>query len=385
MFFYMPTKVYEEENCIEKHGDEICELGRRALIVTGKHSSKKNGSLSDMENVLRMGKVEYVVFDDIEENPSVETVIAAAKMGKRAKADFVIGIGGGSPLDAAKAVALLLGAMQADMACGSEADIACDSEATVWSEEACTELLYDVKAQVNPVPVVAVPTTCGTGSEVTGVSVLTVHARRTKVSLPYRIFPKLALVDAKYLSYADRQVICNTAIDAMSHLVESYLVKVASPYSNMLVREGLETWARTVDALWGKREFTGNDYRNLMHAATLGGMSIAHTGTAIPHTMSYTVTYDLHVPHGVAVGYFLPGYLKLAGKKGEELLEMMGMDSLETFAGFFQDITKVGTLPQEKLTDIVETVSRNQAKLALCCYDLNRDKLALIAGWKYDK
>lgn len=374
MFFYMPTKVYEEINCVEKHRTEICSLGTKALIVTGKHSSKKNGSLADMEVVLKHGNVSYQIFDDIEENPSVETVIKAAKMADDFGADFVVGIGGGSPLDAAKAIAILIGYLSDILPVDG---IKCD-------DKELADLLYDGSKKVNVVPVVAVPTTCGTGSEVTGVSVLTVHEKKTKASLPHRVFPKLALVDAKYLRGASKSVICNTAIDAMSHLVESYLVNVATPYSDMIVKEGLQTWGKIIVALEGKREFTDSDYENLMHAATLGGMSIAHTGTAIPHTMSYTLTYNYHIPHGVAVGYFLPGYMKLAGEKCGQLMDMMGFESVNAFASFFQKITGIKKLEWEKLAPIVESVSKNQAKLDLCCYELNYEKLAEIASWEYE-
>lgn len=363
MYFYMPTKVYEEVNCIENHLSDISEFGRVALVVTGSKSSKLNGSLSAVEKVLKKSDISYEIFDEIEENPSVETVMKAAKVGINIGAEFVIGVGGGSPLDASKAIAILIGEKNTEAA-----------------------ILFDMKKNVNAVDVIAVPTTCGTGSEVTGVSVLTVHDKRTKMSLPHRIFPKLALVDYSYLKSADRRVICNTAIDAMSHLVESYLVKESTSYTEMIVEAGLRTWGRCVDALWGNRDFDDKDYERLMHAATLGGMSIAHTGTAIPHSLSYSITYELHVPHGVAVGYFLPGYIYGAGDEVcGRLLSLMGFTSIEEFAGFYQDVTGIGILPEKNLEYVVDCVSKNRAKLSLCRYELDRDKLMNIAMWKYPK
>ena len=102
--------VKEQGPCV--YAGELAALGRKACIVTGRHSSRQNGSLEDVLSALKAEGREWEVFDGIEENPSVETVVKAAQAGIRAQADFVIGIGGGSPLDAAKAVALLMASRQ---------------------------------------------------------------------------------------------------------------------------------------------------------------------------------------------------------------------------------------------------------------------------------
>ena len=104
----MPTKVYSEENCVKNHSQNFREFGKRAMIVTGKHSSRINGSLQDVESVLQKEGISYIIFDDVEENPSIETVMRARQIGVEENVDFVIGIGGGSPLDAAKAIALMV-------------------------------------------------------------------------------------------------------------------------------------------------------------------------------------------------------------------------------------------------------------------------------------
>lgn len=359
MLFYMPTKIYEQKNAVINHASEIISFGSKPIIVTGKNSSRKNGSLNDILLILNKSDCPYVIFDDIEENPSVETVIKAASIGIDQEVDYVIGIGGGSPLDAAKAIALLLG------------------EKTLNKE-----ILYDATYKANPLPVVAIPTTCGTGSEVTGVSVLTVHEKRTKSSLPHRIFPKLALVDYKYLIDAPRNIIVNTAIDAMSHLVESYLVKTSSSYSDMIVNEGLLTWGKCIDALWNKRNFTEEDYMNLMHASTMGGMSIAHTGTAIPHSMSYSLTYELHIPHGIAVGYFLPGYIKASGEElSKKLMDMMGFASVNEFGTFYKDVSEAFDVSDEIIEMIVNQVASNLTKLSMCKFSLDKASLNEIAHY----
>ena len=105
MLLYMPTKVYSEDNCVLNHASEMI-LGTKAMIVTGKHSSRKNGSLDDVLNILNEKNIPYIIYDDIEENPSVETIMKAKEIGIKEKVDFIIGIGGGSPLDASKSISL---------------------------------------------------------------------------------------------------------------------------------------------------------------------------------------------------------------------------------------------------------------------------------------
>ena len=97
MRFFDPTNTYAEKNCVKNHKKELLALGSRAFVITGHSSSKKNGSLDDVIAVLEEASVPYQIFNEIEENPSVETVVRAAEIGKEFKADFVIGIGGGSP------------------------------------------------------------------------------------------------------------------------------------------------------------------------------------------------------------------------------------------------------------------------------------------------
>ena len=150
MNFYMPVKVYSEENCVLNHAAELAALGTRALIVTGRSSARRCGAFDDVTAALEKYGISWVEFAEVEENPSVETIMRARKVGCKVEADFVIGIGGGSPMDAAKAIALMMQHPDKD-----------------W------EYMYDKEAETSTVPIAEIPTTAGTGSEVTAVSVLT--------------------------------------------------------------------------------------------------------------------------------------------------------------------------------------------------------------------
>ena len=270
-----------EYNAVRNHAKELASLGKCALIVTGRHSAKKNGSLDDVTEALESNGRSFVIFDQVEENPSVETVMAARDFGVSKGADFVIGIGGGSPMDAAKAIAVM-----------------------IKNAESPWELLYEEK-QTGGVPVACVPTTCGTGSEVTAVAVLTRHDKRTKITAKQKLFPELSLVDPKYISDASPEMIRNTSIDAMGHMLESYINNNATEKSREYAIRGLKVWASVKDCLSNGLPSDAEAKKKVLHdlvkASNLGGYAIVQPGTSLPHGMSYELTYEKHVPHGMAI------------------------------------------------------------------------------------
>ena len=233
MRLYMPVEVFEETDAVRNHPEVFQRAGHHALIVTGRHSSRVNGSLQDVQDTLDSLGIQVTLFDSVRENPSVDSVLEAAKFGLTEGADFVIGIGGGSPMDAAKAVSLMMAH-------------------PAWD----TSYLYQKNQDNSHLPLVLIPTTCGTGSEVTAVTILTRKSgdQWLKGSTPYRIFADAALVDGKYLASASMKVLRNTAVDALGHLWESALNRDASAYSRMLAEEGLRIWKKNKGLLLKKPE-----------------------------------------------------------------------------------------------------------------------------------
>ena len=229
---------------------------------------------------------------------------------------------------------------------------------------------------------IEVPTTCGTGSEVTTVAVLTVHNEKTKKSMSHRIFPRMALVDEKYIKNAPLKVICDTAIDALAHIVESCINNNATEYSKMFAKEGLEAWSKFKDVLLGNREATDEDFHNMMYASTLAGMCIAHAGTSLPHGLSYPITYELGIPHGKAVGYFLPGYINEATDEDKEfVLKAAGFESVEEFSKFYKKACGYEKFPQELLDKTGELILSNQRKLANCPYKVDAEVIKNIISF----
>ena len=355
--FYMPVKVFDEPDAVLKNASLLAKFGKTALLVTGRHSAKSNGSYDDVCAALDSQQIAHVLLDEIEENPCVETIMKARDFGVENHADFVIGIGGGSAMDAAKAVALMIRHREED-----------------------AEYLYRDGASSDTVPVVAVPTTCGTGSEVTAVSVITVPEKHTKLSIKHKIFPQIALIDGKYLRTAPVSVIHNTAIDALTHMIESQINTKATDYSRMCSEAGLRLWSRSLPVLRGERSADDNDYRNMMRASMMAGMAIAQDGTTLPHGLSYQLTFRNHVPHGKAVGYFTAGYLSCAASDERDfILQTAGFSSLKDFQEVLLKACGPVIADDTVLEEAVDMLSSNQAKLAAAPFPCGRETLRRIA------
>ena len=358
MRFYMPAEVYEEENCVLRHARDLEKLGRHALIVTGRHSAEKNGALRDVQAALESRGIAWTHFNEVEENPSVDTVLRARALGLRSGCDFVIGVGGGSPMDAAKAIALML-----------------------RHPEAGEDYLFDAAAATDPLPIACVPTTCGTGSEVTAASILTRPSLKRKGAIPHAIFADLALLDGKYLFGAPRHVLANTTMDALAHLVESYLNVKATPYSRMCVAAGLAEWKKCKDVILGRREATAEDCAAMLRASAFGGMAIAQTGTVLPHGLSYALTVYTGMAHGKACGYFLRNYMAEAAPADREaVLAMANFADLEAFEAYYCATCGRDDVPADVLDRSVRELMENPAKAALAPFAVDEGVLRRIAG-----
>lgn len=355
MLLYMPVKVYSEIDCVMNHGKEMAQFGKKAMIVTGKNSSKINSSLQDVVSVLAKNNMQYVIYDGIEENPSIETVMNARDVGIKENIEFVIGIGGGSPLDAAKAIAMM-----------------------VANPDESSDALYSSKS-LNYLPIVCVPTTCGTGSEVTPYSILTIHKNRTKKSIPHKIYPTLALVDAKYIKYMSRENLINTCTDALAHLIESYLNTNSNDLNKIYAKEGLKIWSNFKTKLL-EDTLTNENYVEMIHASMIAGISIAHTQTSIPHGLSYSITYELGVPHGKAVGIFLAGFVKMYKDKMkvDELLSILGFENVLDFGQYMKTLLGEVQVDEELMVRNVESLLENKAKLRNYPFDITKNEMLCL-------
>jgi len=293
--YLMPTRIISGDGCINAFASELKPFGKTAMLVTGSASAKKNGSLDDVTAALTKNGQTYFVYDKVKSNPTVPCAYDGGEAAKRGGADFIVAIGGGSPMDAAKAMALL--------ACR---DI---PESELFSGD------YGNRA----LPIIAVPTTAGTGSEVTQYSILTNDKAETKTSIATPlIFPKIAFLDAKYIMGLPRDTMINTVADALSHAIEGMLSVRAGVFSDTLASSSAKTIISCCNDL-EKGSLTKEQYSSLLYASTLAGMVIANTGTTVVHAMGYSLTYYKDISHGRANGLLLGRYLEYVRDKAPAL------------------------------------------------------------------
>ncbi len=288
--FLMPVQVMAGPDSVSRGSHLLREMGRRCLIVTGRSSAKACGALADVTAALDREGIVWDVFDKVGQNPLLSTCVEGGRAAAAFGADFLVGIGGGSPLDATKAIAAFATNDMEPMG------------------------IYEPR-KVPPLPFALVGTTSGTGSEVTRYSVLTVDETGRKRSWGDRgSYARVAFGDARYTLSLNRSFTISTALDALAHAVEGYFNKTADPISDSFALLAMEL---LVPALRELKELPQQDFapslelRERLYAASIyGGLTINTTGTAFCHQMGYTLTEDHGVPHGQACAVFLPDYIR---------------------------------------------------------------------------
>ena len=356
MMHYLPTKIYHGARCLKDNSGCLQGLGTRAGIVTGKTSAKKCGALTDVLSVLEKLKITSVLFDDVEENPSVATCFKAAEFFKEQGVDFVIGIGGGSPLDAAKAIALLL------------------ANPTLIGED-----LYTFKGALSHLPVVEIPTTAGTGAEVTPNAVLSIPETGKKSSIAYSMYPSIAFCDYRYLKSLPRSIRISTAVDALAHLLESFLSAKADRFSDMYCCMGLTIFTGSLATVGKEEALSSSEWKLLMDASTIAGMAIAQTGTSLPHAFSYPLTMRNHIAHGTACGITLGGYVRLLEQRGsfkaKTALNILGFSEAAALEECFKKLLPKASIPAVQKEEDIKSVLSNPKKTATCPFSLTEEEL----------
>jgi alcohol dehydrogenase len=223
--------------------------------------------------------VEAITFDDVEPNPRAATVDRLAAWAKEEGAALVIGLGGGSVLDAAKAAAMVMA--------NGDASVAGYEGRDRYSEK--------------PLPFIAIPTTCGTGSEVTWVSVLTVEERHAKISVKGEtMFPDWAIVDADLLRTLPGRLVAWTGADALTHAVEAVTCKLANPVSDALATTAVSLLLRYLRRSAAHIDEDAEAREAVMRASTLAGLAFGNADVGAVHCLSETLGGRFDLPHGLA-------------------------------------------------------------------------------------
>ena len=334
--FYMPVNILGGNNALQNNKGIFSSLGEKCLIVTGKSSAKSSGALDDLITVLNEFNIEYSIFDKITENPLTKACCDGGKAARKFGADFVVGIGGGSPLDASKAVCVYAA-----------------------NPQIINDDIYTAPVVNKPLPLVVIGTTSGTGSEVSGVSVLTRENGRKQSVSGENYYAKYAIADAKYTYSVPYRTTVSTALDAFAHAVESMF----SRRSDFLTRQFALLAVRMIYPVLVKLNETkalpDDTEREILYYASLyAGFALNKGGTGFPHGMGYALTEDYGIPHGIACAIFIPQFLYEAEKSNpvlfRQLLDAMSCDrcSAEKLIQELCDLKL--SIPEDKINSYVE-------------------------------
>lgn len=267
------SKLPELAKKLEKH---------KAYIISGPHLNKI-GMVAKCEKALKEAGIESASFTETEGNPSTETVEKATKGFQDSKADFIVAFGGGSPLDVAKAVAVV---------------------ATYGGDITSYEGGGKVPGPV--VPMIAIPTTAGTGSEVTAFSVITDHSRNYKLTVVSNyLLPSYAILDPELISTVPQNTAAACGIDAMVHALEAFISKAASPFSDLFAKEALRLIGGSIRSYVADRSNL-DACESMLIGSLFAGIAFSHARLGDVHAMSHPVSAYFDVPHGVANAILLP-------------------------------------------------------------------------------
>jgi len=279
--FRVPTRVLMAPGVISRLPEIVADYEPERVLLVTDPGIEQTGWPERVWRALAEREIEAISFDDVEPNPRVSTVDRLADWGREEGVSLVVGIGGGSVLDAAKAAAMVI----------PNGGSAADYEGPNRYEK-------------EPIPFIAVPTTCGTGSEVTWVSVLTLEERQAKISVKGEtMFPAWAIVDSELLRTLPGRIVAWTGVDALTHAVEATTCRVANPVSDALAATAISLLFRYLRRAVANVPGIGGDAEAreaVMRASTLAGLAFGNADVAAVHCLSETLGGRYDLPHGLA-------------------------------------------------------------------------------------
>lgn len=302
--FNLPVNLLFGRGKITEIGGRTLAFGRSALIVTGR-STKQSGLLDFVTASLTANGVDAEVFDRVTANPETETVYQGAKRIAERNFDVVIALGGGSVIDCAKAIIF---------SAGNPGDI--------------FEYIYGRKKGTAKIPLIAVPTTCGTGSEGNCFAVLTDPLTHDKKSLrDVSCVPALSIIDPDLMLTMPKQVAASVMFDALCHNMEAFLSKTSQPISQQLSLLGIRLLGENMVRAY-ENYFDEQAWENVCLASTLGGMNIHTAGVTAPHGMEHPASGLRCITHGRGLAALVPvvtaASLESAPEKYSEISRLLG-------------------------------------------------------------
>ena len=295
--YFLPVHIQFGWDKVDSVADFVKPYGNKALIVTGRTSAKKSGLYDRVTAKLDAAHIEHVLFDQVDANPLTTTALDGAALAKSESCDMVIAIGGGSIMDCAKGIAFMA---------VNDGDI--------------NDYIFNRKTSDKALPLIVIPTTCGTGSEGNGFGVLTNPETGDKKSLRCNaIVPKVSIVDPAVMGTMPPHVLASVGFDALCHNIEAYTSKTAQPFTDALAHYAVTLLAQYLVPLYkhvkamaeGKSAVLNETqltkaWESVTLASTIGGMVINTAGVTLAHGMEHPASGLKDITHGVGLAVIEP-------------------------------------------------------------------------------
>lgn len=291
--YFLPVNIQFGCGKVNEVGTLTKPYGKKALIVTGRSSAKKSGLYDRVVESLKKEGIASELFDQVSQNPLTTTAQLGAEYAKEKGCDVVVAIGGGSIMDCAKAIAFLS---------VNDGDI--------------NDYIFNRKTSDKALPLVLIPTTCGTGSEGNGFAVLTNPENGDKKSLRCNaIVAKVSIVDPECMMTMPKKVLASVGFDALCHCMEAYTSRIAQPFTDALALYAMELIAdNLVDVYKGNAGKAA--WEKITIASTIGGMVINTAGVTLAHGMEHPASGLKDIVHGQGLAALTPVVIE-ASRKGE--------------------------------------------------------------------
>ena len=295
--YFLPVHIQFGWDKVDSVADFAKPYGNKALIVTGRTSAKKSGLYDRVTAKLDAAHIEHVLFDQVDANPLTTTALDGAALAKSESCDMVVAIGGGSIMDCANGIAFMS---------VNEGDI--------------NDYIFNRKISDKALPLIVIPTTCGTGSEGNGFGVLTNPETGDKKSLRCNaIVPKVSIVDPAVMGTMPPHVLASVGFDALCHNIEAYTSKTAQPFTDALAHYAVTLLAQYLVPLYkhvkamaeGKSTVLNETqltkaWESVTLASTIGGMVINTAGVTLAHGMEHPASGLKDITHGVGLAVIEP-------------------------------------------------------------------------------
>ena len=329
--FHLPTRVVFGEGCLDRIFSVVDSFKpSRIMLVTGRKSMRESGVTGRIINYLEGYQV--VVYDKVVGNPTNGTVEDGIQFLKDEGCDLVIGLGGGSVVDTAKAISLLS-----------------------KNPSSVDDYLSEKREIVNrKLPLIAIPTTAGTGSEVTQYASIIDERKKRKISLTHEyIYPDVAIVDPVLTVAVPKFITAITGLDALSQCIEAYWSKLHTPISDIFALNGIKLIFENLKKAFIFQNIESK--KNMALASLFSGVAIGIARTTIVHSVSYPLTTHFNIPHGLACSLTLPSFIRynaeVVADKISNIARIIGADTIEELIKRVENLISDLELPNS-LSDV---------------------------------